>query len=198
MDDQIKKIAALIGHQQQQEARVTELIEAFEKESALLRQENAKLAGAIRSLSQATDDVTDTVRLSVSRGIAQVAEEVKTVALEKQKPAINALGQVVNDARESTKLIRRESVWFQVRSGLWTLLVGVVLLAFCLIGFTYYLNHGYQRINEMQAMEKQWEKKAPLAHIIMCDEKPCVEVKGPEYTDKKGNRYYLMESNNRE
>lgn len=91
MDDQIKKIAALIGHQQQQEARVMALIEAFEKESALLRQENAKLAGAIRSLSQATGDVTDTVRQSVSRGIAQVSEEVKATALEKQKPAISAL-----------------------------------------------------------------------------------------------------------
>jgi len=109
MDDQIKKIAALIGHQQQQEARVTALIEAFEKESALLRQENAKLASAIRSLSQATADVTDTVRQSVSRGIAQVSEEVKAAALEKQKPAINALTQVVNEARESTRLIRRES-----------------------------------------------------------------------------------------
>lgn len=99
MDDQIKKIAALIGHQQQQEARVTAIIEAFEKESALLRQENAKLAVAIRSLSQATGDV-------------------KSVALEKQKRAISYLTQVVNEVRESVKLIRREAAWFQVRSGL--------------------------------------------------------------------------------
>ncbi len=112
MDDQIKKIAALIGHQQQQEARVTALIEAFEKESALLRQENAKLAGAIRSLSQATGDVTDTVQQSVSRGIAQVSEEVKVVALEQQKPAISSLTQVANEALESVKFIRREAAWF--------------------------------------------------------------------------------------
>lgn len=192
MDDQIKKIAALIGHQQQQEARVTALIEAFEKESALLREENAKLAGAIRSLSQATGDVTDTVRESVSRGIAQVSEEVKSVALEKQKPAISSLTQVVNEARESVKSIRREAAWFQVRSGLWTLLVGVALLACCLIGFTYYLNHGYQRITEMQAMEKQWEKKAPLANISTCDNKSCVEVTGSAYTDKSGNHFYII------
>lgn len=192
MDDQIKKIAALIGHQQQQEARVTALIEAFEKESALLRQENAKLAGAIRSLSQATGDVTDTVRQSVGRGIAQVSEEVKAVALEKQKPAISSLTQVVNEARESVKSIRREAAWFQVRSGLWTLLVGVVLLACCLIGFTYYLNHGYQRITEMQAMEKQWERKAPLANLSTCDGKPCVEVTGSEYTNKNGDRFYTI------
>ena len=79
---------------------MTALIEAFEKESALLRQENAKLAGAIRSLSQATADVTDTVRQSVSRGIAKVSEEVKAAALEKQKPAISSLTQVANEARE--------------------------------------------------------------------------------------------------
>lgn len=30
MDDQVKKIAVLIGHQQQQEARVVALIEVFE------------------------------------------------------------------------------------------------------------------------------------------------------------------------
>ena len=99
-------------HQQQQEARVTALIEAFEKESALLRQENAKLAGAISSLAPASGDVADTVRQSVSRGILQVSEEVKTVALEKQKPAISSRTQVVNEARESVKSIRRQTAWF--------------------------------------------------------------------------------------
>ena len=192
MDDQIKKIAALIGHQQQQEARVTALIETFEKESALLREENAKLAGAIRSLSQATGDVTDTVRQSVSRGIQQVSGEVKAVALEKQKPAISALTQVVNEARESVKSIRREAAWFQVRSAIWTVLVGFILLAGILIGFTYYLDHGYQRITEMQDMEKQWEKKAPLANITTCDDKPCVQVTGSEYTDKQGGRFFIV------
>lgn len=169
MDDQIKKIAALIGHQQHQESRVTALIEAFEKESALLRQENSKLSGAIRSLSHAAGDVTDTVRQSVSRAIQQVSEEVKVVALEQQKPAISSFTQVVKNARDSARLIRSEAAWFQVRAGLWTLLVGFTLLAGCLIGFTYYLNHGYQRIADMQAMEKQWEKKAPLANFITCD-----------------------------
>lgn len=88
---------------------MTVLIEAFDKESAFFRQENVKNAGAIRSLSQSTGDVTDTVRQSVSRGISQVSEEVKSVALEKQKPAISTLTQVANDARESTKLIQRET-----------------------------------------------------------------------------------------
>lgn len=192
MDDQIKKIAALIGHQQQQESRVTALIEAFEKESALLRQENAKLAGAIRSLSQATGDVTDTVRQSVSRGITQVSEEVKTVALERQKPAISALTQVVNEARESVKSIRREAAWFHWRSACWTLLIGVSLLASCFSGVSYYLNNGYQRIAEMQAMEKQWKQKAPLANISTCDGKPCVEGTGEEYTDHKGGRLFVI------
>ncbi|MBT0718597.1 tRNA modification GTPase [Rosenbergiella epipactidis] len=192
MDDQIKKIAALIGHQQQQETRVTALIEAFEKESTLLREENAKLAGAIRSLSQATGDVTDTVRQSVSRGISQVSEEVKSVALEKQKPVISVLTQVVNEARESVKSIRREAAWFYWKSAFWTVLLGFTLLTGILIGFTYYLNHGYQRIADMQAMEKQWEKKAPLANISTCDDKPCVEVTGTEYSNKNGDRFYLI------
>lgn len=192
MDDQIKKIAALIGHQQQQEARVTALIEAFEKESALLRQENAKLAGAIRSLSQATGDVTETVRQSVSRGVQHVSEEVKSVALEKQKPAISSLTQVVNEARESVKSIRREAAWFHWRSACWTLLIGVSLLASCFIGVSYYLNNGYQRIAEMQAMEKQWKQKAPLANISTCDDKPCVQVTGPQYTNEKGERFYTI------
>lgn len=192
MDDQIKKIAALIGHQQQQETRVTALIEAFEKESTLLREENAKLAGAIRSLSQASGNVTETVRRSVSQGIAQVSEDVQAIALEKQKPAISALTQVVNEARESTRLIRRESAWFYWKSAFWTVLVGFTLLSGILIGFTYYLNHGYQRIADMQAMEKQWEKKAPLANISTCDDKPCVEVTGNEYSNKDGDRFYLI------
>jgi len=192
MDDQIKKIAALIGHQQQQEARVTALIEAFEKESALLRQENAKLAGAIRSLSQAIGDVTDTVRQSVSQGIAQVSEEVKAVALEKQKPAISALTQVVNEARESVKFIRRQAAWFHWRSACWTVLIGATSLAVCLIGVSYYLNNGYQRIAEMQDMEKQWQRKAPLANISTCDRKPCVQVTGTEYSNKDGDRFYLI------
>ncbi|WP_241613721.1 tRNA modification GTPase [Rosenbergiella epipactidis] len=194
MDEQIKKIAALIGHQQQQEARVTALIEAFEKESALLRQENAKLAGAIRLLSQATGDMNDTVRQSVSRGVLQVSEEVKAVALEKQKPAISSLTQVVNEARESVNAIRRQTAWFHWRSACWTVLIGATSLAVCLIGMSYYLNNGYQRIAEMQTMEKKWELKAPLANIITCDDKPCVEVTGKEYTDHKGGRFFVIKT----
>jgi len=194
MDDQIKKIAALIGHQQQQEARVTALIEAFEKEATLLRQENAKLADAIYSLSQATGDVTDTVRHSVSRGILQVSEEVKAVALEKQKPAISSLTQVVNEARESVKSIRRQAAWFHWRSACWTVLIGATSLAVCLIGMSYYLNHGYQRIAEMQAMEKQWQRKAPLANISTCDGKSCVEGTGEEYKDNNGGRFFVIKN----
>ncbi|HHH0840653.1 TPA: hypothetical protein ACPZPF_004330 [Yersinia enterocolitica] len=36
MSDEIKQIAALIGHQQAQEKRVAALIDEFQKESALL------------------------------------------------------------------------------------------------------------------------------------------------------------------
>lgn len=192
MDDQVKKIAALIGHQQQQEVRVTALIEVFEKESALLRQENAKLASAIRSLSQATGDVTDIVRQSVSRGIAQVSEEVKAVALDRQKPAISSLTQVVNEAREATRLICRESAWFHWKSAFWTVLVGFTLLAGVLIGCTYYLNHGYQQITEMKSMEKQWEIKAPLADIAMCDGKACVKVDTKRVYERNKDTFLII------
>jgi len=41
----------------------------------------------------------------------------------------------------------------------------------------------YDRILEMQ-------KKAPRANISTCDDKPCVQVIGEEYTNKKGDRFY--------
>uniref|UniRef100_UPI001F4F8DCD tRNA modification GTPase n=1 Tax=Rosenbergiella metrosideri TaxID=2921185 RepID=UPI001F4F8DCD len=142
----------------------------------------------------ATGDVTDTVRHSVSRGILQVSEEVKAVALEKQKPAISSLTQVVNEARESVKSIRRQAAWFHWRSACWTVLIGATSLAVCLIGMSYYLNHGYQRIAEMQAMEKQWQRKAPLANISTCDGKSCVEGTGEEYKDNNGGRFFVIKN----
>lgn len=64
----------------------------------------------------------------------------------------------------------------------------------CLWGMYYFIDSGYARIAEMQRMEAIWEKKAPLANISICDGKPCVQVTGVEYTNKKGDRFYLIES----
>ena len=64
----------------------------------------------------------------MSWGIEQVSEDLKAIALKKQKPAaINALTQMDNKARESVKSIRREPAWFQIRSGLTTLLCWLVI-----------------------------------------------------------------------
>jgi len=49
-------------------------------------------------------------------------------------------------------------------------------------------------IAAMQRMEAVWEQKAPLANISTCDGKPCVQVAGNEYTNKKGGRFYLIET----
>ncbi|MGV6388305.1 tRNA modification GTPase, partial [Escherichia coli] len=66
MDDDIKKIAALIGHQQAQEKRVSALIDAFQKESTLLSQQTALLAQVIDGLDSASGKMTDTIRKSVA------------------------------------------------------------------------------------------------------------------------------------
>ena len=60
MDDDIKKIAALIGHQQAQEKRVSALIDAFQKESTLLSKQTALLAQVIDGLDSASGKMTDT------------------------------------------------------------------------------------------------------------------------------------------
>lgn len=44
MSDEIKQIAALIGHQQAQEKRVAALIDEFQKESAQLSRQTAQLS----------------------------------------------------------------------------------------------------------------------------------------------------------
>ena len=54
MSDEIKKIAALIGHQQAQEKRVAALIEEFQAESAKLSRQTAQLAQVIHELDSAS------------------------------------------------------------------------------------------------------------------------------------------------
>ncbi|MGL5249462.1 MAG: hypothetical protein ACRC7P_00035, partial [Enterovibrio sp.] len=53
----------------------------------------------------------------------------------------------------------------------------------CCGALTYFWDRGYSRIDAMRAMEREWKAKAPLANIITCDGKPCVQIKGNEYTD---------------
>ena len=81
MDDDIKKIAALIGHQQAQEKRVSALIDAFQKESTLLSQQTALLAQVIDGLDSASGKMTDTIRKSVATALNQVEQELKQTGL---------------------------------------------------------------------------------------------------------------------
>ncbi|BGI53654.1 hypothetical protein [Candidatus Hamiltonella defensa] len=54
MNDEIKQISALIGHQQAQEKRVAALIDEFQRESALLSSQTAELAQVISGLDSAS------------------------------------------------------------------------------------------------------------------------------------------------
>jgi len=100
MSDEIKKIAALIGHHQALEKRVTSLTEEFQAAALQLQRQSETLSHVIGELDSASGNMTETV----------------------------------------------------------------------------------------------WEQKAPLANISSCDNKPCVQVTGVEYTNKKGERFYLIKN----
>lgn len=192
MNDEIKKIAALIGHQQAQEKRVAALIDEFQAESAKLSRQTAQLAQVIHELDSASGKMTDTVRQSVNAALTQVEKELKQVGLEQQKPAINALNQVVTAANESVCAMRREMSRYTWKSAIYIVLTMISVMGGCLWGMYYFIDSGYARIAEMQRMESIWEQKAPRANISACDDKPCVQIVGSEYTNKNGDRFYVI------
>jgi len=191
MNDEIKKIAALIGHQQAQEKRVTALIDAFQAESAQLSRQTAQLALVIRELDSASGKMTDTVRQSVNAALHQVEKELKQTGLEKQKPAEAALNEVVSTAQEAVYVMKREMSRYTWKSAISIALTIFVVLAACIASFTWFIERGYDRIATMQRMEKIWEQKAPFADISTCDDKPCVKVDtSKQYGDKE--KTYLI------
>ncbi|MDF7376035.1 tRNA modification GTPase [Proteus mirabilis] len=192
MSDEIKKIAALIGHQQAQEKRVAALIEEFQAESAKLSRQTAQLAQVIHELDSASGKMTDTIRQSVNAALTQVEKELKQTGLAQQKPAVNALNQVVAAANESVSAMRREMSRYTWKSAIYIALTIFAVMGGCLWGMYYFIDSGYDRIAKMQRMEAVWQKKAPLANISTCDGKPCVQVTGGEYTNKQGDRFYLI------
>lgn len=192
MNDEIKKIAALIGHQQAQEKRVAALIDEFQAESAKLGRQTAQLAQVIHELDSASGNMTDTVRQSVNVALTQVEKELKQVGLEQQKPAVNALNQVVTAANESVSVMRREMSRYTWKSAIYIVLTMVAVMGGCLWGMAYFIDSGYDRISEMQLMEAEWQRKSPTANIIMCDGKPCVQVTGSQYTNKNGDVFYRI------
>ncbi|AZK65137.1 tRNA modification GTPase [Pectobacterium versatile] len=192
MSDEIKKIAALIGHQQVQEKRVAALIDQFQNESAQLSSHTAQLVQVIRELDSASGNMTDTVKKSVSAALNQVEQELKKAGMEQQKPALNALSQVVQVANESVYAMRREMFRYTWKSAIYIVMTILVVMASCVAALTWFIDDGYGQIALMQAKKSEWERKAPLANISTCDGKPCVQVIGVEYTNKKGERFYLI------
>ncbi|HGH5998443.1 TPA: tRNA modification GTPase [Morganella morganii] len=192
MSDEIKKIAALIGHQQAQEKRVAALIDEFQAESAKLSRQTAQLAQVIHELDSASGKMTDTVRQSVNAALTKVEKELKQTGLEQQKPAVNALNQVVKSANESVYAMRREMSRYTWRSAIYIVLTMLAVIGSCLWGMVYFINSGYDRIAEMQLMEEEWQRKSPTANIILCDGKPCVQVMGNKYTNQNGDVFYQI------
>lgn len=192
MNDEIKKIAALIGHQQAQEKRVAALIDEFQAESAKLSRQTAQLAQVIHELDSASGKMTNTIRQSVNAALTQVEKELKQTGLAHQKPAVNALNQVVTAANESVSAMRREMSRYTWKSAIYIALTMVAVMGGCLWGMFYFIDSGYDRIAEMQRMEAVWEEKAPLANIGTCDDKPCIEVIGSRYTNKNGDVFYQI------
>lgn len=192
MNDEIKKIAALIGHQQAQEKRVAALIDEFQAESAKLSRQTAQLAQVIHELDSASGKMTDTVRQSVSTALTQVEKELKQAGLAQQKPAVNALNQVVTAANESVSAMRREMSRYTWKSAIYIVLTMLAVMGSCLWGMFYFIDSGYDRIAKMQRMEAVWEQKAPLADISTCNDKPCVQVTGNKFTNKNGDVFYQI------
>lgn len=192
MNDEIKKIAALIGHQQAQEKRVAALIDEFQAESAKLSRQTAQLAQVIHELDSASGKMTDTIRQSVNAALTQVEKELKQTGLAQQKPAVNALNQVVTAANESVCEMRREMSRYTWKSAIYIVLTMLAVMGGCLWGMVYFIDSGYDRIAEMQRMEAVWEQKAPLADISTCNDKPCVQVTGNKFTNKNGDVFYQV------
>lgn len=194
MSDEIKRIAALIGHQQEQEKRVAALIDEFQKESAQLSRQAAQLSQVIRELDSASGNMTETVKKSVNTALHQVERELKQAGIEQQKPAVNALNQVVKAANESVYAMRREMYRYTWKSAIYIVMTIFFVMASCVAALTWFMDDGYSQIALMQAKKAEWEQKAPLANISTCDGKPCVQVTGVEYTNKKGERFYIVKN----
>ena len=192
MSDEIKKIAALIGHQQAQEKRVAALIDEFQAESAKLSRQTAQLAQTISELDSASGKMTDTVKQSVNAALTQVEKELKQTGLAHQKPAINALNQVVTAANESVSAMRREMSRYTWKSAIYIVLTMLTVMGGCLWGMVYFIDSGYDRIAKMQRMEAVWQKKAPLADISRCDGKPCVKVDTRATYGDKENTWMII------
>jgi len=194
MSDEIKKIAALIGHHQALEKRVTSLTEEFQAAALQLQRQSETLSHVIGELDSASGNMTETVRQSVHSALIQVEKQLKQAGMTLQTPATEAFNQAAGTVKEMIHEMRREMSRYTWKSAIYIALTMIAVMGGCLWGMYYFIDSGYARIAKMQRMETVWEQKAPLANISSCDNKPCVQVTGVEYTNKKGERFYLIKN----
>jgi len=192
MSDEIKQIAALIGHHQALEKRVTYLTEEFQAASAQLQQQSETLSRVIRELDSASGNMTETVRQSVNAALTQVEKELKQTGLAQQKPATEALNQAAGTAKAMIYEMRREMSRYTWKSAIYIVLTMLTVMGGCLWGMYYFIDSGYARISEMQKMEAVWQKKAPLADIARCDGKPCIKVDTSHTYGDKDNTFMVI------
>jgi len=152
------------------------------------------LSQVIRELDSASGNMTEIVKKSVNTALNQVERELKQAGIEQQKPAVNALNQVVKTAHDSVFAMRREMSRYTWKSAIYIVMTMLAVMGGCLWGMYYFIDSGYEQIAEMQRMEAVWQKKAPLANISTCEGKVCVQVIGGEYTNKQGDRFYQIKS----
>ena len=192
MSDDIKQIAALIGHHQALEKRVTSLTEQFQEASTQLQRQSETLSHVIGELDSASGRMTEIVRQSVITALIKVEKDVKQAALTQMAPATEAFNQSAGTAKEMMYEMRREMSRYTWKSAIYIAMTMLAVMGGCLWGMYYFIDSGYARIAEMQRMEAVWEKKAPLANISTCDGKPCVQIVGEKYTNKNGEIFYRM------
>ena len=192
MSDEIKQIAALIGHHQALEKRVSTLTEEFQVASTQLQQQSDTLSRLIRELDSASGNMTDTIRKSVNAALTQVEKELKQAGLAQQKPATEALNQAIDTAKAMIQEMRCEMSRYTWKSAIYLVLTIFFVLACCVTALTWFMNDGYSRIAEMQRMEAVWQKKAPLADISTCDGKPCIKVDTSRSFGDKKDTYLII------
>jgi len=192
MSDEIKQIAALIGHHQALEKRVSTLTEEFQAASVQLQRQSETLSKVIRELDSASGNMTETVRKSVISAMNQVERELKQAGVEQQKPAVNALNQVVKTANESVYAMRREMSRYTWKSAIYIVMTIFFVMASCVAALTWFMDDGYSQIALMQAKKAEWEQKAPLADISRCDGKPCVKVDTRTTYGDKENTWMII------
>ena len=192
MSDEIKQIAALIGHHQALEKRVSTLTEEFQVASTQLQQQSDTLSRVIRELDSASGNMTDTIRKSVNAALTQVEKELKQAGLAQQKPATEALNQAIDTAKAMIQEMRCEMSRYTWKSAIYLVLTIFFVLACCVTSLTWFMNDGYSRIAEMQRMEAVWQKKAPLADISTCDGKPCIKVDTSRSFGDKKDTYLII------